>query len=202
MHHRSCCRWPLRAHLVGLVLAAAAGCGGLASSRETSNAQTDSEIAEEVSINVLEDAPGAMPPGFDVLELRQLFDAEGEGEGALLRCEYATRIKINRGTTHLITSACAANPSEAGWVSLTSNALLDPPQLAAVQDAYGQVRASSARKCTSAARILTLALEVDREELLFADDDHAGCPAPAVQSTRFVSGLPELYARLEQLQGR
>lgn len=51
--------------------------------------------------------------------------------------------------------------------------------------------------------ILTLAVETgrarDRRELLFADDNHAGCPVPRVPSTSFVSGLSELYALLAAL---
>lgn len=91
-------------------------------------------------------------------------------------------------------------PEGGGYVLFSSTTLLAPAELARVQDAYRQVRASSAEECASAGGSLTLGVEIDREELLFAGDDRAGCPAPGVESSAFVSGLPELYALLAAMR--
>ncbi len=186
------------------VLIAVAGCGGLASSRETSDPPPSDELSNEVAEHIPEEVTVEMPPLFDVLELRQLSD-RAVPDGSLLGCDYATRIKVNRVTGHLITGACEVDANGRSATAGGSD-LLTSAQLAGVEDAYRQVRTSRAHKCSRGASILTLAIEVDRdtsrERLLFADDDHAGCPLPGVTAMSFVSGLFELSAKLEQLQER
>lgn len=202
MNPRSHSRRPGVTRLGTIVLVAITGCGGLASNRETGEPEASDDAREEPSNEAPEEAQEQMPRLFDVLELRQL-SVTAVPDGSLLGCDYLTRIKVNMLTGHLITATCDPTGSRA---STGGGGMLGPAQLAAVEEAYRQVRSSSADNCSSGASFLTLALEIDhetsRERLLFADDDHAGCPLTGVTTTSFVSGLFELSAKLERLQER
>jgi hypothetical protein len=189
--------------LVGtLISAGVAGCGGLAASPvidepAASEAEPSAPEAGELeeSSDVPDEASEEMPLQFDVLDLRRLY----ETPAAAGFCEYAQRIKVSMVSSMVITASC--NPADGG---VTFSSDLAAGQLDAVQQAYLQVRASSAGTCTSR-DLLTLEVKTGRargrRELLFADDDHATCPAPTVPSTQFVSGLSELFADLAQLFG-
>jgi hypothetical protein len=169
-----------------LILTGVAGCGGLATSLEPE----DSEASVEI------------PPRFDILELRQLYEAPASGDTAN-GCEYAARIEINM-TIGTAASATCEGDSFGVHYAMGAPATLTSAQRTAVEQAYLQIRSSSADRCTNRA-FFTLAVNggrgSDRHNLLLADDDHTACPAPGVPSTRFVSGLSELYAELTQLLG-
>lgn len=209
-------RCPLFTLLGMLALPAVAGCGGLAVSPDTSDPissnpigseepSSDPEASDPVPSEVTSEPSEDLPPLFDILDLQEVFlEALVEGDGAY-GCDFKSRVKVNLVTGRYTNAVCVAGPGGSHYGSLSSsiNETLTPTQRTAIQDAYRQVRSSNVDKCTSGAGLLTLAVETgrarERRELLFADDDHAGCPAPSVPSTSFVSGLPELYALLASL---
>jgi hypothetical protein len=164
-----------------------------ASAPDVSPPETSDEASE---------TPEGMPAQFDVLELLQLFDASTEDD-ASYGCAFKARISINLPLGRLANEACRSDVTGSYVRSLTSAKAVAPEKLAEVQRAYRAVRSSNTRKCTSGASIFTLAVEVgrarDRREQLLADDDHAGCPVPGIESTGYADGLSELYAVLAPL---
>jgi len=203
-----------------LIAAAAAGCGGLASSPALDEPEAivtepgDTEASEpepsepepsepepsepEPSGDVPDEAAEEVPPVFDVLEVQQAYAVPATGANS---CEYAKRIKVNMVLGMVITQSCTNSPDGAGSGSARGTSTLTATQRAAVERAYLQVQASNRGRGTSR-DVLTLALEVGRantrQNLFFTDDDHASCPS-SFPSLPIVSGLPELYAELAQL---
>jgi hypothetical protein len=165
-------------------LALASGCGGLASDGEGEGALA--EPVEEVEV---------LPDSFEVLELRTQFDDPVPGGAA--SCDYAARWKVNMETGHLITETCEHDAQ--GLLTLDSARRLGPLELASVRLAYGRLRSGSTGSCVSTRAVMTLVLEVERDELLFADEAHAACPARGAEGRPAVSGLDDLLSLLTAL---
>jgi hypothetical protein len=167
-------------------LALVNGCGGLASDGEGDGEEAPAEPVEEVEV---------LPDSFEVLELRKQFDDPVPGDTA--SCDYAARWKVNMETGHLIAETCEHDAQ--GYVTLNSARRLDPLELAAVRLAYGRLRSGSTGSCVSTRDVMTLMLEVERDELLFADEAHAACPARGAEGRPAVSGLDDLVSLLTAL---
>jgi hypothetical protein len=197
-----------------LALAIVVACGGRAASpdlggevpedpvQSTPEVSDDEVSDDEVSDDeVPSEAPASLPPQFDVLELRKLFSSTEHD--ASYGCEFKAEITINLALGRVSHVACKGDPSGVYNSSLTVTDKLAPEKRDAIRDAYRLVRSSDADTCRSGAEIFTLDVEVgrarERRKLLFADDDHAGCPVSGIQSTGYAAGLPDLYAVLAPL---
>ena len=190
-----------RSSISGLLLAAlalglGAGCGGLAADGPGGDdlpvLPDDGPVPDEAAADEL----AVKPESFEVLELRRMFDDPVPG-GPAWSCDFAQRWKVNMETGHLIVESCQRRDN--GYGGSGSTKILDALELASVRLAYGRLRAGRTGVCVRSLAVYTLALEVERDEVLFADEDHSACPAPGAEGSPSLAGIDDLLTLLMAL---
>jgi hypothetical protein len=144
----------------------------------------------------------SLPESFDTIELRQIREPL-EGRGAPFGCDYGafeTRIKVSLRTGEMFWSRCEQQDDSGGYSESATTVALDELALDFVRDAYRELALSRERECAPSAELIALDLELrDGPDLLFADEEHSGCPLASLGRVSFVSGLAELYDKLAGL---
>jgi hypothetical protein len=143
----------------------------------------------------------SLPPAFDTIELRQIREPLEPGAASFV-CElgaFETRIDVSVRNRRLTMSRCELGEEPGVSSSAAHSVDLDEAELGSVRDAYRGIELSRTRECNPGAELFALDVEQrDGPALLFADEEHSGCPVARLGRASFVSGLAELFAELAE----
>ena len=144
----------------------------------------------------------ALPDTFDTLELRRIGGGSPGAVGACHPSDFESSITVSIRLGLLSWSRCQWDDSSSSYGLNTATRDLDALSLSAVRSAYAGLTLSDVLECAPDAELLTLDVEPgDGPELLFADEEHSGCPVARLGRGSYVSGLAELYGLLTRLEG-
>jgi hypothetical protein len=144
----------------------------------------------------------ALPDSFESLELRRIGGGSPGAVGACDPSEFETSITVSIRLGLIIWSRCQWDEPSGSYGLNSASGALDDLTLSAVRSAYAGLELSDELQCTPGAELLTLDVEArGGPALLFADEEHSGCPVARLGRGSYVSGLAALYAQLARLDG-
>lgn len=112
----------------------------------------------------------------------------------------ANRYTVVASSHELEYSVCTLVSNGTSTELHTGKRTLSPAEFGAVQSAYAAVKLSTAKHCGADASVITLDVESPSGNAAFADDFYSGCSWQPNEGRTFVTGLPELLGKLEQMR--